>query len=297
MIFWIIVLLITVYVLAYFFFPKGNFIQEGLTLPIYLWKTKKVNTQYLKVQKYQFGSHRQQYYLWFASNPSVPRRNHLIIYYHGGGWQFGSPEQFAANAKVFVDLGYEVIMPAHRKIPFYSYTSIREDLSLTLKHIKSQFEEQNRPIPSIVLGGMSSGANLVALMHYDQKNLQEVGWQQNQFKGIFLCGGPLDLSKMWQSPSLCFLGRSFRKNALLKASPSHYIATKESTPFLCIHGTKDGFVEYKASAAFVEQLKKVQHENISFHTIEGGTHLDIGSWVHTNNEIRKLLKEWVLKFD
>ncbi len=289
--------LFLIYLFLAHFFPKGNPIQEGLYLPIYWLRTTLVPTRSIQLKKYFYGQHKRQYYLWLKPANTTPKRNHIIIYYHGGGWRYGTPEFFKANGKVFTDLGFEVIMPTYRPCPKHNYEHIRADVDATLLHIKELLQKENRWNTKFILGGMSAGGNLVAHILYNQTQLVTLGWQTAQFSGIFLCGAPLDLSKMWDSPPLRHFTGPRKRTIFPKSSPINYLNSPQETPVLFVHGNKDGMVEYESALSFIEKLKTLQSKDITLQTLQGGSHLDAGSWVHTDNQARKWIKDWVLQIE
>ena len=268
-------------------------LREALNLVPHWFRTIKIPVHDIQCFKYSFGKHSKQYFLLMLPKATAPKRDKIILYYHGGGWRAGSPEMFKANAKVFIDQGYPVVMPAHRKTPKYNYQAIREDLSVGLLKILEALQTHQLADKKIVLGGMSSGANLVALMLYDRKTLQGIGLSQKIFAGIFLCGAPLDLNKMRDSfPLISFTGK--RTEAMFQqANPINYLQEKESLPILFIHGKKDGFVPFLAGYNFIQKFKEKHAHLLTEFIIEKGSHMDAGNWVFYDRPLRKTLLKWL----
>jgi len=174
-------------------------LREAKYLPHHAYKvtTERLKNGVYPHQKYIFGKHRKQYLCWFE--PKKVTKKHLIIFYHGGGWTFGKPEVFSDRAKLFAEEGYQVIMPSHRKLPFNNYTEIRADLILTLKKVYEIMQTKNILDKKIILGGMSSGGNLAALLFLDHSLLENTGFTPTHFVSAFLCGAPLSLADMTES--------------------------------------------------------------------------------------------------
>ena len=122
--------------------PKGNPIHEILHLPAYWWQLYRMDTRSLKPEKLAYGPHHRQYFI-FVPPPEkrvVPEK--LVVYFHGGGWKFGRPEQFIASAKAFHEAGYPVILPSLRRIPFANYFDMRKDLNqlvLSITQLQQQY--------------------------------------------------------------------------------------------------------------------------------------------------------------
>ena len=242
-------------------------------------------------EKHAFGKHRKQYLCWFE--PEKITKQHLIIFYHGGGWTFGKPEVFSDRAKLFAEAGYQVVMPAHRKLPFNSYREIREDLILTLKKVYEIMQTKGILDKKVILGGMSSGGNLAALLFLDHSLLKDTGFSPSHFVSAFLCGAPVSLSDMTDSFLLTNYAGKRAHPDFKKASPINFLPTSFSKRLLVVHGTADGLVNYQGTANFVQQLNKVSKVPIDFYTIPNGSHLKAVSWAYEDNEIRQKILSWL----
>ena len=283
---------VIIYCLLFWLVPKGNLIHEGLRLPIYQYHAQTTPKNNMIVKKHRFGNHRRQYFLHCQPKNGATKKQ-VIIYYHGGGWSLGSPEMFRVNAQFFVNQGYEVFMPSYRRIPFYRYPAIREDLSTTLQQIVKMKQAEGDNDLKIILGGMSAGGNLVALMLYDKIALKKLGLTPNLFSGILLCGAPLDLSQMQKSPVLWSYAGHKDSDTFRQASPIEHLVGDEQTPILCIHGKKDGLVFYPSAANFIAKIKKQNPHLLQSIILPEGTHLDTGSWNFHDNELRRQLIAWL----
>lgn len=241
--------------------------------------------------KYYFGEHAKQYLCWFEPEKEV--QDQIILFYHGGGWSFGTPEAFSNRAGLLAEQGYQVVMPSHRKLPMHNYKQIREDLNLTLKKVYDLRKEKGGQGKKIILGGMSSGGNLAALIFFDPSILENTGFVQDDFAGAFLCAPPVKLEGMTESFILTGYAGRREKEMFKKASPINHLPEKFTKPLLIIHGTEDGLVSYQSTADFVEELQKVSEKNVTFHTIEKGSHFEAVSWAYTDNKIRKQILDWL----
>lgn len=242
-------------------------------------------------QKHAFGQHLKQYLCWFE--PKEVTKKHLLIFYHGGGWTFGKPEVFSDRAKLFAEAGYQVVMPAHRKLPFNGYQEIREDLILTLKKVYEIMQTKGILDKKIILGGMSSGGNLAALLFLDHSLLENTGFTPAHFVSAFLCAAPLSLADMTDSFLLTnYAGKRGMLN-FKNASPINFLPTSFSKRLLVVHGTADGLVNYRGAANFVKQLNKVSRIPIVFYTIPKGSHLRAVSWAYEDNAVRQKILSWL----
>lgn len=290
--------LAALYFLLLFFVPKGNLLNEILALSQYWFRIILLHTKGLRVRRFKYGPHRRQYFLLYQSMEESPSLKHLIVYFHGGAWGFGSPESFRSNAQILVDQGYDVIMPSYRRIPWYDFRNIREDITLSMKKIKAIYSELGFDNDKkIILGGMSAGGHLAALILYDLEQLSLTGFTPNDFAGIFSLAGPLQLSSMDRTPILWFLAGDRNGELFAKANPYNYIQEGQNTPLLIIHGDKDGIVTYPAAADFYAKMENVNPGVSHMCTLENGSHLDVAKWVYENDKPQEWLLDWLKRLE
>ncbi len=250
-------------------------------------------TSFQQSEKLSFGKHSNQYLKLYSPSTPDPAKP-LLIYYHGGGWIFGKPEVFIKKASLFTSLGYQVVMPCYRKVPRFHADDIIEDAKLMLKKvIELSNEGVIHNIKKIILGGVSAGANLTALIYFRKEIHEWAGITQDQFIAMFMYAPPLDLEKMRKTPVLYRYAGARDSKRFYNTSPINFIQDSHPIPILCTHGKKDALVQFAASQTFRNQYRKLYPDLLSYHELESGTHLDAASWAHTDNEMRKQLVSWL----
>lgn len=287
----------SIFLLTYFalviFLPKGSILQELIQLPVYWSKVFQVDTKDLFTEKHKFGSHRKQYLYYLSKNEQPSNKKQVIFYIHGGGWRYGSPEAFRPNAKFFIELGYDVFMPAHRKTPKYGYSYQIEDIALAVQKAKEIMLKKGMQKQKIVIGGISSGGNLSALLVHNKSILQTYGIQKTDFGGVFLLAAPLNIRLMRQTHVLrSFAGRP-KKTQYNLANPYTLIEAAEKTQHLIVHGEQDGLVNYFSTLTFVDKFRALNPDYLDFHTIPNGSHLDAGKWMFREDEVGQKLRSWL----
>lgn len=268
---------------------RGTLLHELLHLPNY-WKVVRASPDLpYPVQKIAFGDHYRQYFL--IAEPAEPPSG-WIIYWHGGGWQFGSPEQFQKTAHPFLDAGYGVIIPSYRRLPWNDFRTIRQDTIMALAACRNFWQSKGNPHPPVVLLGMSAGGHLASIAGLDKGILQEAGWNLAQIKGVVACGGVLDFSLMKNNPIIRLLAGHPERATFSLANPVAQMAkqTAKLPPFLLIHGTKDGMVPYEAAVSFLKCYR--EHSSAStcdLITMQRGTHLDAARWMFKDTLLRQTI--------
>jgi len=268
---------------------RGTLIHEIINLPFYWSKIARVDTSGLKVEKHLYGNQRRQYYLKVSGpEKSIMTPEKVVIYFHGGGWMFGTPEQFLQNAQVFTDLGYTVYMPSYRRLPYYQMNDIRSDLTATFKHITHQ---HNSLIKETIMAGMSAGGHLAALlsldMDIDWRNLYNLPYP-SKFIGI---GAPLDLSEMygWYVERLAGKKHSevFKRN-----NPIHFLPQAKPIELFILSAGRDGFVPYVAKKGFVKKAEDLGLR-LQQHHFADATHLEIARWSIPESRYNKLVVNYL----
>ncbi len=297
MLFLIILFIIVAVLLSwYFLVPKGTFFYESIRLLEWYWRLQRFPKGDFEVAKIPYGDHPRQYILFYKPKKDTQRR-HVILYFHGGGWQFGKPEAFRPNAKVLLEKGYYVFMPSHRRLPSHNITHMRQDMAQITIKVREIMEREGILEKRIITGGISSGGNLVALKIFDQSILQSVGFERSHFAAVFFLGAPLNLSGMWHSPPLRFLTGKRTGERFKLANPFDHLQANEKLPIFIMHGTKDGLVEYRSVLAFYEKLKELGAENVHFEILENGVHLDPASWCYEWHPAYRLMLDWLERME
>jgi acetyl esterase/lipase len=252
------------------------------------WKYKAIS----KPERFYFGRHPRQYLMFWMPPKGTPTKASIVVFYHGGGWRLGWPDQFPTVADWFLRRGFPVIMPAYRLLPRYAFPEMREDLSLafgkTLELLKARGLDNLKVLPA----GMSAGATLAAHLAFNPQVLQEFAPGNKRFSGFLSFGGPLDLNEMPDVGQLRrFVRGTFGSPAFESANPIRYLQGSEKYPVLLVHGTADAIVPFESSARFYEKYPGPK----SLFPIPGGSHLDSLGFALHDNETSDVVENWLLK--
>ncbi|MBI1223777.1 MAG: alpha/beta hydrolase fold domain-containing protein [Bacteroidetes bacterium] len=281
------------YLALYLLVPPGNFLYEGLRLPFWLLKLKRLERPEPKAVKYQYGNHFRQYLLHFKSLADAPEKKHVVIYIHGSGWQHGRPEMFKANAQWLAGMGHHAFFLSHRRIPQCDIRELREDMGLAIKEVVEIMEAKGLSHKKILLCGNSAGGHLAALAMFDRRLLAEVRLSPDLFSALALFAAPLDLRVMWSSPPLLMLTRMKKPEIFELGNPILYLNSEVKIPTLLIHGEKDGIVECQNTIVFEEKLRSMGTKKLQFETLENGMHLDSASWCIPGHTCSLIFENWL----
>ncbi len=292
-----ILVFIAVGLLLIYLLMPGKMLYEGVRLPFWLLRVRRLANAGDEPRKIRYGLHFRQYLLHFTPMKGAPEKQHVVIYIHGSGWQFGKPEMFKANAQWLAAQGYHAFFLSHRRIPQCDIRQLREDTRLGIKTALDEMHQLGLSEKKILLCGNSAGGNLVALALLDRSLLAQSGVSPDRFSALAVFAAPLDLSVMWSSPPLLMVTRMKRPEIYCLADPIRYLETALNVPTLLIHGDKDSIVEHENSVAFFEKLRSLGSKDVQFETLENGMHLDAASWCFPGHPSCEIFRKWLERIE
>ena len=288
---------LVLYGLLFITVPKATNLHEILNLPPFWFHTLTSPTDNIVEEKIRYGKQWNQYFLFLTPKNNAITRKHIILHFHGGGWVAGAPEMFRSTGQVLLNEGYIVVLVNYPKVPWTNFDGLREGLTMCLQKLIEVQLERNIADKKIIISGMSAGSNLGALMMYDRDELAKIKNYNNQIAGAFLCGAPVDISKMkWSIPLFLFAGKRKGRN-FQKANPINHVQGDEPYHLLLPQGTKDGMVPHRNVISFYEKIKSFAPKRIELFILENGTHLDTAKWGYLDNALRRKILDWLEKME
>lgn len=266
---------------------QAKLIRELVFLPTHWWQMWAREDTPLQAEKWKYGAHAQQYALYYQPEGVEFTQKPLVVFFHGGAWQFGRPELFRAQARFFLKQGFAVVLPSYRKLPAHNFKHMLSDLEQLCTYINEQFNLRQWVTRQVIAGGMSAGGHLATHLAF-HPNLQSI-----ETAGLFTCGAPLDLNQLDNSLTRRRLAGAPGTTLFNLANPIEYLKTKPSFPTFFIHGNRDGIVPIQCTISFVEKLRHLAHTSPNFHIIPGGSHLDAGRWAYQPDEPHERLVSWL----
>lgn len=265
---------------------RGTLLHELFHLPLYLKQVAGIQLEPHYSAKIPFGPHRRQYML--VLRPKVPVKA-WVVYWHGGGWQFGTPEQFSVTAQPWLRAGYGVVIPSYRRLPMYQFDSIRADTITalaTFRHWSGEARQDRSTTPFILLG-MSAGGHLASIVGLDQSIFSQAGWSAQRIAGVICAGGVLDLEPMRFNPVIRMLAGNPASANFDHANPIAHLHPK-APPFLLIHGKKDGMTPFRLALRFRQAYSAIADpDQFRLITLDDGSHLDAGRWMFLPGEMQQ----------
>ncbi|MCC6489744.1 MAG: alpha/beta hydrolase [Candidatus Hydrogenedentes bacterium] len=230
------------------------------------------------------GHERQKLDLFIPANAANPP---LIILIHGGAFRAGSKENM--RPAPFLRQGYAVASINYRLSGDALWPAQIEDCKAAVRWLRAHAQEYGYDPERFGAHGTSAGGHLVAMLgtagatkKFDVGENLDVSSRVQAVADFF---GPTDFLQMDAhriptgqehdpptSPESLLIGGSIQENKEKSASanPITYVS-KESPPFLIIHGDMDPLVPWHQSQLLFDALAGAGVP-VTFYTVGGGGH-------------------------
>ncbi|WP_444889534.1 alpha/beta hydrolase [Microbulbifer sp. DLAB2-AA] len=126
----------------------------------------------------------------------------IVIYIHGGWWQWFSKEQFSFLAEPFNRKGIAVYMPGYRMAQDWNNGVPMESIVKQTQYAMAKVlkEAEQRGTPAVYLVGHSAGGQLVGMLHQTDWSQFDISKStQDKFKGAFSLAGLFDIRPLVNS--------------------------------------------------------------------------------------------------
>jgi acetyl esterase/lipase len=242
--------------------------------------------------------------VWYphAVNKPTP----TLVYFHGGGWIFGTKEGSVLQFLPFLERGWRVVNVEYRMASNSLAPAAVEDVRCALRWVFRNAKQYNFDTSKIVLTGHSAGGHLslIAGMLPDGTPLDNNCYASEQYgdvkmkvAAIINWYGITDVNDIIQGENLKNYGVMWmgsRRDAdeiARSVSPLTYVRS-DLPPVFTIHGDKDDVVPFSHATRLKEALDKAGVKN-TLHVVKGGGHggFTREEYVSAFEEIWKFLRE------
>ena len=249
---------------------------EAIRLPGHMLRLNVRKPKGLRWAYQSYGEHQRQYLLICEPETGGLERP-AILFFHGGGWHLGRPEQHLELAYQLVAEGYTVILPGYRLCPKHEGEDLRSDALQAFVEANNYLKANGLDKPQLILGGTSAGGNLAGLLVYDWPSLESRGLSQKQIKGFFSLSGAVDLDMMPDSKPLIRYAGQRQSSQFADLNPACHVQGNEGIPVFMLQGTKDALVNYQTALSFCLKVGAENQDLTELHLIPQATHLALAS--------------------
>lgn len=201
----------------------------------------------------------------------------VIVYIHGGWWQWFAKEQFSFLAEPFNSRGMTVYMPAYRMAQDWNNGSPMESIQTQMEYAVAAILNQaaKQGSSAVYLVGHSAGGHLVTLLREADWNAYGVPIDaQKKLKGVFSLAGLFDIRPLVNS----FVNDEIKMSPASAAKVSPYLKeisdeTRRCPLHLIVpeYDTPEFFRQTKEHQAKLLRAGQPCH----FHLANNRDHLDI----------------------
>ncbi len=192
-------------------------------------------------------------WIFGESDPKAPKP--AIVFFHGGGWNAGTPEQFQAHARYFAKRGMIAILAEYRVKSRNGVLAVEcvKDAKAGIAWVRENAQRLGIDPNKIAASGGSAGGHLAACTG----TITGFGSDERP-NAMILFNAATTLAPIgdWKfedpkmKPGVDRLGVEGHV-----ISPSHHIGP-HTPPALLLHGTTDDTVPYGSVVVFEKEMKK-----------------------------------------
>ena len=234
-----------------------------------------------------FGPDKQQHcVLW---EPDEVRHDAPVLYFHGGGYVFGTAESMVDAANVYNAQGYRFCSVGFREVPWHRFPAMVSDAFIGSKTALEWMEANGRPCERVIVGGTSAGGHLAALLAYGAGLRRTYDFPGERICACVSIAGVADAADLLLKPFPTYTAwrtqvdlhargrsRADMRAALAPYSPVELVAQADAAdavpdvPLFVIHGRADTLSPYASQVRFVERLRAAHGESAAtLVTLEG----------------------------
>lgn len=181
----------------------------------------------------------------------------VLIFFHGGSWQFGDKNQYRALGWAFASKGIVTVVANYRLFPPHGFPLFVEDGARVFKYVQDHAREFGGDPGRVFLCGHSAGAHIAALLGANGVYLRAAGADPSAPRGIIGIAGAYDFLPL-KDPVLIEL---FGGDSVPETQPIHFVDGKRA-PMLLTHGRGDMTVGAGNSKRMAQKLASFGSEAV-----------------------------------
>lgn len=199
----------------------------------------------------------------YIFSPEAPKNSPAIVFFFGGGWTSGTPQQFETQCRELAKRGMVAITADYRVRSRHGVmpTQCLEDARSAIRWVRANAQSLGVDPRRIAAGGGSAGGHLAACSAFidsfdDPKDDKSVSAAPN---ALVLFNPALVLAPFEGVDAKSLNARDLEKRLGTKPeriSPAHHI-TANGPPTIIFHGRNDKTVPFATAEAFATKMKSL----------------------------------------
>lgn len=181
-------------------------------------------------------------------------RRPIVIFIHGGSWTSGSKSEYLFLAESLTSRGFVTVVPNYRLHPQVKFPAFVEDIAIAVAWTRAHAPEFGGDTQRIFLMGHSAGAQIGAMLVFDDEYLRRVGGDPSWIKGFIGVAGPYDFLPFEEQYLRDIFGP---ESEYARSQPINFVNSDPSKipPALLIHGDADTTVWPKNSRNLAKRMR------------------------------------------
>ena len=213
----------------------------------------------------------------YVFSPSAPKNAPAIVFFFGGGWKSGSPQQFETQCRELAKRGVVAITADYRVESRHGVkpTQCLADARSAVRWVRTHAEQLGVDPQRIAAGGGSAGGHLAActafISEFDEPS--EDNAVSAVPNALVLFNPALVLAPIEGFDAESFGTRVSEERMGTKPenlSPAHHI-TRNGPPTIIFHGREDTTVPFASAEAFTAKMKSLGNR-CELHGFDGQKH-------------------------
>jgi acetyl esterase/lipase len=199
----------------------------------------------------------------YVFSPPAPRNAPAIVFFFGGGWKNGSPQQFEGQCRRLAERGMVAIAADYRVESRHGVkpTQCVADARSALRWVRGHAQQLGIDPDRIAAGGGSAGGHLAACTALiDQFDEPSEDKSISPVPNALVLFNPALVLAPIDGLDLLGFGTRVPEERLgtqpERISPAHHI-TPETPPTIIFHGREDTTVPFATAEAFANKMKKL----------------------------------------
>lgn len=183
--------------------------------------------------------------------PEADTPRPVVVFTHGGGWNWGDPDDYGFIARSLASEGYVVVLTGYRLYPQVRFPAMLQDLAEAVAWTEANIARYGGDPDRLVLMGHSAGAYNSLMVGLDRQWLAAEGVDADRLAGIVSLAGPADFYPFDKESSINSFGQAPDPQA---TQPVNF-ARADAPPLLLVHGGADITVRIRNAQALERAME------------------------------------------
>lgn len=200
--------------------------------------------------------------------PGAPGKAPVLVFFYGGGWEWGSRAEYAFAARAFAAKGFVTVLPDYRLVPEVRFPTFLEDCAASVAWVAANIGAHGGDASRIAVGGHSAGAYNAMMIALDPRYAAAAGAPRDAVKAVIGLAGPYDFLPLEDRLTIAAFGEA---KDLAATQPVNF-ARADAPPALLIHGLKDRTVYPRNLERLADALRRAGAPTVETKLYEKADH-------------------------